>query len=96
MTSYDLHGGHRSAVALDSFPDAFESSWRARFVIDVEKTTEKIHNIEHLHQIGRNMTLRTGSYLSNKRFEKLATCRPCVKRLKSKLRKKSDVYRKKM
>ena len=46
--------------------------------------------------MGRDMTLRIRSQLGNERSQKLATCRPCVKRLESKLCKKSDVYRKKM
>ena len=41
MTSYDLHGGQRPAVALDSLPDAFASSRIARFIIDVEKQLKR-------------------------------------------------------
>ena len=40
MTSYDLYGGHRSAVVLDSFLYPFESSWIARFITDVEKQSK--------------------------------------------------------
>ena len=56
MTSYDLYGGHRPAVALDSLSYAFESSQMARFIMYVENNV-KIHNIEHLQQMGRDMNL---------------------------------------
>ena len=62
--------------------------------MDVEKSTEKIHKTEHLHQMGHDMTLRTWSQLSNERSQKVATCRPCVKRLESKLCKKSSLLQK--
>ena len=40
MTLYDLYG-HRPAVVLDSSLCAFESSWTARFIMDVEKLLKK-------------------------------------------------------
>ena len=41
MTSYDLYGGHRSAVVLYSLPYSFESSRIARFIMDVEKQLKR-------------------------------------------------------
>ena len=41
MTSYDLYGGHRSTIALDSLPYAFESSRIAIFIMDVEKQLKR-------------------------------------------------------
>ena len=44
--------------------------------------------------MGRDMTLRTRSKLSKQGLQKRNTCRPCVKRLKSKLCKKSVLSKK--
>ena len=46
ITSHDLYEGHRSAVALDSLPYAFESSLIARFIMDVEKQLKRITTVK--------------------------------------------------
>ena len=46
MTSYDLHGGHRLAVALDSLTDYILIVTIARFIMDVEKQQERFTTVE--------------------------------------------------
>ena len=42
MTSLDLYGSYRSAVAFDALPYAFEWSRIVRFIMDVEKNNRKV------------------------------------------------------
>ena len=76
---------------------AFESSWIARFIIDVEKQLKRSTTVSNWtfasngtwHDLENKVTAR------QRKVMELATCRICVKRLESKLCKKPDVYRKK-
>ena len=48
MLSYDLYGGHRSAVALDSLLYAFESSW-------IESNQRRVLSVTEVHKWSEGM-----------------------------------------
>ena len=88
-------GCQRLAVVLDSLPNCIWIVTCSEVCHGCRETSGNIHNRKYLHHPSRGITLRARPELNSQGSYKLATCRPCVERLKSKQCKISGHYRKK-
>ena len=94
MTSYDLYGGNRPAVALASLPDVFVLSRIARFIMHVEKQLKRSTTVNTCIKLDATWPWQQGHSSPTKGHMNLPlTDQACVKRWESNQRQKWDVGR---